>query len=452
MSANTLGGGRDTVCLFGNIGTGHLSGMLALAERLTRSGWTVLFYAHAKARERVAATGAQWRNYGSDDWDLFSSARRATRERLGLTPDPLLDMSIVASALPAALDMLPYLLAEIERHRPRFTVHDAAATWGALAARLSGCPAVCSMSAFPLHAEEAAGTYPPGEIQEAAARDLFERYGVHYDPKTAYTNYTDCNLVFTTAHWASHRRADVHRYCGPAPVVRPADAMEHPAVVAASAARAAGKKVAYASFGTVISGTLNAYYEPAMHHIFTEVIGALRGRDDVQLILSSGRGGVGTPAEHSAMPGTGEALPDFVRWFEYTPQPEVLEHTDAFVTHAGMNSTNEAAWFGVPVIACPFFGDGIVNARRFAELGAGINIDYRIATPFEVMTGRRPFSTDAVPPVAMRSAFHAVLDDPSYRHAALALRTVFRTEADFDAAIAEMLEWVASRNAHVHQS
>ena len=437
---------RRTVCFFGNIGTGHLNPMLALAERLATRGWTVLFYAPARTRDRVAATGAQWRHYGAEDWDLFASARRATRDVLGLTPDPLLDMSIVASALPATLDMLPYLLAEIDRHQPLFTVHDAAAAWGAVAGALRGLPAVCSMSAFPLHPEEAAETYPPGEIQTAAARELLRRHGVRYDPRRAYTNYTDCNLVFTAAHWAGDRAGGAHRFCGPAPLVRVAGAEEHPAVALADEAKAAGRKVVYASFGTVISGTLNRYYEPAMHHMFADVIGGLGGRDDVQLILSSGRRGGTALAEHFTMPGSGVPLPDFVRWFEYTPQPDVLERADVFVTHAGMNSTNEAAWFGVPVVACPFFGDGVVNARRFAELGAGVVVDYRIATPFEVLSGRSPF--ERIAPAAMRSALDAVLDDGSHRRAASALQTRFRSEANFDGAIDAMLHWAVTREVH----
>jgi MGT family glycosyltransferase len=433
-------GTDKTVSLFANIGTGHLNPMLALAQRLTALGWTVLFYAHANARDRVSSTGAVWRNYGSDDWDLFATARRATKDLLQMEPDALLDMSIVSSGLPATLAMLPYLLDEIQRHQPLFTVHDAAATWGALAGVMSGRPTVCSMSAFPLRAEQAAETYPPGPIQKAAARSLQQHYGVRYDPAEGYTNYTEFNMIFTARHWAGDRYANpTHHFCGPTPFAQTAEAMQHPAVQIAKAAQAAGKKVVYASCGTVVSGTLNAYYEGTMHHLFAEAIEALRDREDVQLIVSAGRRAATDTGTRRVMPGTGDPLPDFVHWFEYTPQPQVLEHADLFLTHAGMNSTNEAAWFGVPVVCCPFFGDGVLNARRFVELGVGITVDYRIATPTQVAAGESPFSK--VPPSAMRSALDSVLDDPSHRQAARSLRDEFRGERNLDRNIDAMLQW-----------
>lgn len=54
-----------------------------------------------------------------------------------------------------------------------------------------------------------------------------------------------------------------------------------------------------------------------------------------------------------------------------TPQLLVLRQADVFLTHAGMNSTMEALYFGVPMVAVPQQPEQEATARRFEELGLG---------------------------------------------------------------------------------
>jgi len=54
------------------------------------------------------------------------------------------------------------------------------------------------------------------------------------------------------------------------------------------------------------------------------------------------------------------------------PQLEVLQTASLFITHAGMNSLMEAAYFGVPVIAVPQQAEQRLNARRLQQLGLGL--------------------------------------------------------------------------------
>jgi MGT family glycosyltransferase len=60
----------------------------------------------------------------------------------------------------------------------------------------------------------------------------------------------------------------------------------------------------------------------------------------------------------------------------YFPQPAVLRHAQAFVSHAGMNSVMEAASARVPMLAVPQTPEGAVNAHRVQELALG-----RVADP-----------------------------------------------------------------------
>ncbi|MEW1822670.1 macrolide family glycosyltransferase [Arthrobacter sp. NPDC080031] len=55
----------------------------------------------------------------------------------------------------------------------------------------------------------------------------------------------------------------------------------------------------------------------------------------------------------------------------FFPQLEVLPRADAFVSHTGMNSTMEALYFGVPLVAFPLQPEQGANARRVEDLGLG---------------------------------------------------------------------------------
>lgn len=46
----------------------------------------------------------------------------------------------------------------------------------------------------------------------------------------------------------------------------------------------------------------------------------------------------------------------------------------AFLSHAGMGSTTEALYFGVPIVAMPVSGDQPSNAAAIEESGIGIQL------------------------------------------------------------------------------
>ncbi|MCB5290595.1 macrolide family glycosyltransferase [Arthrobacter sp. SO3] len=64
-------------------------------------------------------------------------------------------------------------------------------------------------------------------------------------------------------------------------------------------------------------------------------------------------------------------IPDNVEVRAFFPQLDVLGHADVFLSHTGMNSTMEALYFGVPLVAFPLQPEQEANARRVEELGLG---------------------------------------------------------------------------------
>ena len=73
-------------------------------------------------------------------------------------------------------------------------------------------------------------------------------------------------------------------------------------------------------------------------------------------------------------------LPPTVQVASWYPQLAVLRQARAFITHAGMNSTMEALYYGVPMLALPQMPEQAVNADRVAALGLGLKLDPQAIT------------------------------------------------------------------------
>lgn len=73
-------------------------------------------------------------------------------------------------------------------------------------------------------------------------------------------------------------------------------------------------------------------------------------------------------------------IPDNFSIYSFVPQLEVLENTDIFITHGGMNSITESLYYGVPMIVIPFMTDQPLNAKRIEELHLGKKLEYKNIT------------------------------------------------------------------------
>lgn len=67
-------------------------------------------------------------------------------------------------------------------------------------------------------------------------------------------------------------------------------------------------------------------------------------------------------------------LPPNVQASSWVPQLSVLEHSSAFVSHAGMGSTMESLYFGVPPVVVPRTAEQDLVAGRLVNLGLGRSI------------------------------------------------------------------------------
>lgn len=116
----------------------------------------------------------------------------------------------------------------------------------------------------------------------------------------------------------------------------------------------------------------------------------------------------------------------------YVPQLKVLEQADAFITHCGMNSTNEALYFNVPLVMLPAGSDQPMVADRVEELGAGIQLD------LQTVTGE-----------ALKEAVFTVLNDASYRNGAKRISESFREAGGYQSGVDAILRFAENYNGNV---
>jgi len=113
------------------------------------------------------------------------------------------------------------------------------------------------------------------------------------------------------------------------------------------------KPIIYISFGSILSD--KSFYKKCLK-IF--------GNKNLSVILNTGK----------IKPENLGNIPNNMYVYSFVPQIDVLNHTDVFITHCGMNSINEAIKAGVPMIGMPFINDQIENANQIEKLKIGKRI------------------------------------------------------------------------------
>ena len=93
------------------------------------------------------------------------------------------------------------------------------------------------------------------------------------------------------------------------------------------------------------------------------------------------------------------------------PQLEVLSETSVFITHAGMGSTGEAVYYGVPMIAIPQMDEQMITAELIEHNGLGLSFPDK-----ELITSSN-----------LKAAIQKLLNDSSYRETAKAFSDDMKT-------------------------
>jgi MGT family glycosyltransferase len=420
---------------------GHVNPTLAVVQELVKRGHHVSYYLPERFRSVIQATGATFHSYQSQ-----------------IKSQWVLDASDLLQGLPGwAVDeghhVLPQVLEQIRAEQPDCLVYDRLCVWGYIVAQVLNVPAIalhtsyimngpispilasfrqgetkrqeanrtettlCSQVQMPSRQshldipDEVRDLKPDWEKAIANWKQLCESYRV--PPSDLYGELAaPLRIVFLPKEFqpAGHVLDNSYLFVGPSILPRHEESdfpFDHLSDTL---------PMLYISLGTVVSN------QPTFFQMCLEAFGG----QSWQVVLSVGR-----QMDQAAL----GSLPDNFLVAPSVPQLEILSRTHVFLTHAGMNSTMESLYYGVPMVAIPQTGEESFTAQRIAQMGLGIMLERK-----------------AVNAATLREAVERVANDASFRQRAQIMQRITRREPSGYQRAADALIQFAQEQVKGHKS
>lgn len=326
---------------------GHTNPTLAVVKELVRRGNEVRYYSYDSLKEKIQATGAEY--ISCDSYDNQMNLTPQDGKRIG--KDIVFSTEILVKT---TLAMDDTIIDELSQWEPDCIVADSVAIWGKLAAYKLSVPFISSTTTF------AFNRYSSKIMKQnitqlftmlfsiPKANKLIKKLQVKgYPVKNVLSilqNDNDTNtIVYTSPEFqpCSDTFSDKYTFVGPS--IRTLDYQ----VIKPQ------RRTIYISMGTVNN---------LMEDFYRKCIVALKD-SDFDVIMSVG--------EFIDIEKLGD-LPQNFTIAKSVNQIEVLQQVDAFLTHCGMNSVNEALYYKVPLVMFPQTTEQGGVAYRVNELGAGV--------------------------------------------------------------------------------
>lgn len=353
---------------------GHTNPTLEVVKELIRRGHEVRYYSYQLMKDKIESTGATF--IPCDDYDIQMNLKPEDSQRIG--KDIAFSMEVLVNTT-LALDEA--VMSDMKACNPDCIVADSMAYWGKLTAMKLGIPFVSSTTTFAFNQQSAKVmgqgigqlfAMIPGMIQANKSVKRLRDKG--YPVKGALSIISNDNqtntIVYTSSEFQPYSESFSDKYVFVGPSIRTTDTQ----------ITKTDRKLLYISLGTVMN--LNqSFYQNCIKAF---------GDTEWDVLMS-----VGDMTDVSKF---GE-IPANIQIMESVDQIAVLQQTDVFITHCGMNSTNEALYYKVPLVMFPQTNEQKGVANRVHELGAGLFLQEN--------------SVDQI-----KQTVQAVLEESSYKQAA----------------------------------
>lgn len=299
------------------------------------------------------------------------------------------------------LDNLEYNLEDIRQENPDYFIHDSLCTWGKITASILDIPAINLMHSYPVTKSSislSADSLPLlikiglykfyNKFRKNNIISLIKKkYNIDLSIGDVLINKEDLNIVYTSKQMALsvYHMENTYRFVGPSLFFK-SEQNGFPFE------RLRAKIIIYISLGTLHSNNAD-FYKICLRAF----------RNTSYLVIIS----VGFKTD----PDEFVDIPENFLIRQSVPQQKLLEYVDLFITHAGMNSVNEAICSGVPMLMLPHHLEQEMIARRVQEMGVGLKMNIKNITPEKLYKYARQ-----------------VISESIYKDQALKFKSIFKGE------------------------
>lgn len=350
------------------LGHGHVNPTIGIVRELINRGEDVTYIAGEEFRDKIEKTGAKFIGHKN----LFDLSSLITSSLNLETNEKLLN----------ALNTFKEIIEEIFKLDEKFDyiIYDSSFVLGGEVGRVLNIPTISSSSIFAINEKiikslldlpisqkfklKMEGAKP--KIKEILSshnyvdfvNELQEKYNIKFPSMVDRSGKKGMlNIVYTSKYFQPYSESfdESYKFIGSSVIDRKES-------IDFDLSNNEDKKVIYISLGTIFNNSIE-FYEccfKAFCNMNVKVIMSVGRKIDISIFKN---------------------IPSNFIVRNYVPQLEVLKYADVFITHGGMNSTNEGLYFNIPLILIPQSVDQPFVANRVAELGAGIVIEKNRITP-----------------------------------------------------------------------
>ncbi len=378
---------------------GHILSSLPMISQLVKKGVEVNYFAPDSHKTQVELTGAKHCPFPEVTEKYAISY---------LQSEPFL-AAVPMAFLGQAKEALDAIMEQLQADLPDAIITDELAVAGRLAAWKLKLPLLMMFTSYaPGPGFSIFRTWPdfPDSPARAAALELAKEFQAEYGgplltPAEIFEGVGDFNVSTISKSFqpGGESFGDNFFFAGAQIAPRAGDGSWQPPTN--------GKPLLYTSLGSLFNNW------PEFYRMLFPVVKDL----DINVLCSLGK---------TLKPEDLGEIPANVTTMAFTPQLEVLEHTDFFLTHAGIGSVMEALYNGVPMMCIPQMDEQITTAHRAKELGVASSV---------MLKGE-------VTEEKLREALLGLMNDPKYKRNAQAMSKEMRTEGGCERAAQAVIDYV----------